>query len=362
MKFTEIQEALKSVIHPEFGRSIVDVQMLLTTDPEPSTIQIDLLTYASPVRETLSQEILAALGPNGPKVEFVVNQRSTQPPLGGGWLPSVKNVVVVASGKGGVGKSTVSLNIAVSLAQAGAKVGLFDADIYGPSVPALLGLKYTSLPFQEGMLKPVEACGLKIMSAGFMGRAEEAVVVRGPILSKHLNLFCQGVEWGELDFMVIDLPPGTGDVALTLAQQVPIGGAVIVSTPQQMAVGIANKAIDMCEKLSIPIVGLVENMSYYHCPNCQHKDDVFGHGGARASAEKRNIPFLGEVPLSSAVKIASDNCVPVVQAEPNSEPAKVLRRVTELMAGRLSVAAIDGYDDLLATFPAGNKTAPVCAH
>ena len=239
-------------------------------------------------------------------------------------LPHLKKIIAVASGKGGVGKSTVAANLAVALAALGQKVGLLDADIYGPSVPKLLGIPHQKPETNENKkLVPFEAHGIKAMSMGFLVPEDAAMIWRGPMIQTAVTQLLRDVEWGELDVLVIDLPPGTGDAQLTLAQKVPVTGAVIVSTPQDLALIDAKKAIEMFRKLDVPILGLVENMSYHVCVNCGHKDHIFGHGGARMEAEKQNIPFLGEIPLNSEIRAMSDAGTPVASAASNlSEPYK----------------------------------------
>ena len=347
-----VVEALQKVIHPEFGQNLIELGMLVDfhSDGKPK-LTLDLLTYASPVRQQLEDAVRQALG-SDLDIEFVVKkQLSTQPALGGGLLANVKNVVAIASGKGGVGKSTVSSNVAASLALEGARVGLMDADIYGPSIPALLGIEQTSVKIQDKRIIPVERHGLKIMSMGLLMRPGESVIWRGPMLHGMVKQFCSDVEWGELDFLVIDLPPGTGDVSLSLSQLVPLGGAVVVSTPQHVAIGVATKAVNMFRKLEVPLLGMIENMSYYSCPSCQHKDDLFGHGGAQEAANELGLPFLGEIPLNGAIKLSSDKGEPVVLSDPDSAPARAFRRATQLIAGRLALAAVAGYEALNQRLP-----------
>lgn len=339
------QEIVAQLIHPEFGRSLGELGMIRNVAPSGSgwRVEVDWLTHASPVRQALAEQMGSAVGA---PVEIVnaTQQRSTQPALGGGVLSTVKNVVAIASGKGGVGKSTVATNIAASLALEGARVGLLDADIYGPSIPALSGIEQSSVTIRDKRIQPVEKFGMKIMSMGLLMKPGESVIWRGPMLHGVIQQFCKDVDWGELDFLVVDLPPGTGDVSLSLSQLVPLGGALVVSTPQHVAVGVASKAVSMFRKLNVPILGLVENMSYYHCPNCNQEDDIFGRGGAQEAARELGLPFLGEIPLNSALRQAGDEGTPVVVSHPDSAPARVLRRITQLLAGRLSVAAVAGYE------------------
>ena len=348
----QVTSILSQVRHPEFDKPITELRMVSEVAQTASslTLQLDLLTHASPVRDALVAEVQQKLQEGLPgvtvMVQPVVNQTSTQPALGGGILSNVRNIVAVASGKGGVGKSTVASNFAASLALDGARVGLLDADIYGPSIPALLGVDQASLRVIDKRIQPVEKFGLKIMSMGFLMKPGESVIWRGPMLHGMVQQFCKDVDWGELDFLVIDLPPGTGDVSLSLSQLVPIGGAVLVSTPQQVALGVATKAVNMFRKLNVPLIGLVENMSFYACPHCGQHDDLFGHGGARESAKTLELPFLGEIPLNSAVRLAGDAGEPVVVSDPESAPAKAFRETTRRMAGRLCVTAVAGLDEV----------------
>jgi len=342
-----LQSTLEKIIHPEFQQSLAELEMLKEVRSLGDTweVKVDFLTFASPVKEQLIEAMKQAS--SAPlQVVDVTAQRTTQPALGGGILKNVKNVVAVASGKGGVGKSTVAVNLAASLSQEGARVGLLDADIYGPSVPALVGIEQYGVSIRDKLLQPVEKFNVKMISMGLFMKPGDSVIWRGPKLHGQIQLFCEGVDWGELDFLVVDLPPGTGDVSLSLSQLVPLGGAVIVSTPQHVAVGVASKAISAFAKLNVPLLGLVENMSHYTCPQCNHRDDLFGHGGARTTAQEMGIPFLGEVPLNSTMLEASQKGLPVVVSHPDSAPAKALRRVAQLTAGRLAVAAVAGYDAL----------------
>jgi ATP-binding protein involved in chromosome partitioning len=251
---------------------------------------------------------------------------------------SIQYVIPVASGKGGVGKSTVTANLALALARGGARVGVMDADVYGPSIPTILGVK--SLPeMDEGdKIRPVEQDGLKIISMGFFMAPEQAVVWRGPMLHKTMQQFLNGVIWGELDYLLVDLPPGTGDIQLSLCQSIPIAGTVIVSTPQDVALNVAQKAIAMFRSLNAPVLGVIENMSDYVCPHCGVHDDIFGGGGAATMAERLGVTFLGAIPLTTVIRRASDAGRPVVVSTPDSAPARaffdVAERITALLSSR----------------------------
>lgn len=255
-------------------------------------------------RAVLTAERVSSPDPHG---------MSKNPPL----KLSIKKIIAVASGKGGVGKSTVAFNLAVALARAGKKTGLLDADIYGPSVPRLAGVGFRKPDTKEGKLQPLEAHGMKLMSMGFMVEEEKPVIWRGPMVQTALYQMLRDVEWGTddapLDVLIVDMPPGTGDAQLTLAQKVPLAGAVIVSTPQDLALIDARKAIEMFRRTGVPVLGVIENMSTYVCGNCGHEEHIFGHGGARAEAEKLGVPFLGEIPLRSDIREKSDAGVPVME-------------------------------------------------
>ncbi|WP_284944197.1 Mrp/NBP35 family ATP-binding protein [Acidisoma cladoniae] len=253
-------------------------------------------------------------------------------------LPGVAHVVAVASGKGGVGKSTVSVNLAVALARRGLRVGLMDADIYGPSLPRMLGANRRPEIRGDRMI-PIEAWGLKAMSMGFLVEEDSAMIWRGPMIMGAVQQFLGQVEWGELDVLVVDLPPGTGDIQLTLSQRVKVTGAVIVSTPQDIALIDARRAVRMFEKVEIPIFGVIENMSVFCCPNCGHRSEIFGHGGARLEATRLGQTFLGEIPLLLDVRHMSDAGTPIVAAAPDSEGAKAFVAIADTLATRLSLTA-----------------------
>lgn len=256
-------------------------------------------------------------------------------------LPGVGAIIAVASGKGGVGKSTLAANLALGLAASGLKVGLLDADIYGPSVPRLMGLK--GRPEVNGrMITPMQAFGLKVMSIGFMVEEETPMIWRGPMVMSAISQMLKEVNWAPLDILVVDMPPGTGDAQLTMAQQVPLAGAVIVSTPQDLALIDARRGVAMFQKVNVPVLGVVENMSYFMCPHCGTRSDVFGHGGARHEAQRLGVPFLGEVPLQMSIRETSDAGLPVVATRPDSPEAGIYRgiaeAVREALAGRRGAA------------------------
>ncbi|MGH6864987.1 MAG: iron-sulfur cluster carrier protein ApbC [Methyloceanibacter sp.] len=252
-----------------------------------------------------------------------------------GGVPGVTNIIAVASGKGGVGKSTTAVNLALALKEKGLRVGVLDADIYGPSMPLLLGLKGVPQQLAGNKLEPMQAYGLKVMSMGFLVDEETPMIWRGPMVMSALSQMLKDVAWGELDVLVVDMPPGTGDAQLTMAQQVPLAGAVIVSTPQDLALIDARKGLNMFRKVNVPVLGLVENMSTFVCPHCGERSDIFGHGGAKQVAGRLGIPFLGEVPLTMAIRETSDEGRPVVATDPSSPVALAYREIANRVFAEL---------------------------
>jgi ATP-binding protein involved in chromosome partitioning len=249
-------------------------------------------------------------------------------------IPGVKHVIAVSSGKGGVGKSTVSVNLAVALAQSGAKVGLLDADIYGPNIPMMMGVEKTPEQ-QEGKITPAESHGVKLISMGFFVPEETAVVWRGPMVHTAIQQLFRDVLWGELDYLLIDLPPGTGDAQLTLTQLVPLAGAVTVTTPQEVALHDVRKGMMMFQKVNVPLLGIVENMSFFVCGHCGERTEIFSHGGGERAAEKLGIPFLGRVPIDPAIRAGGDTGNPIVVAKPDSPQAKAFREIADKLATAL---------------------------
>ncbi len=305
-----VNQVLQNFADPETGRSLTQMEQVLDVKIEGHGlhVKIGLTSYASPLwdvtRDKLQQQLSDQL-PGTPTVtvEVVPLQRPAEP-LGGIGL-KVKSVIAVGSGKGGVGKSTVAASLAIGLQQAGCQVGLMDADVYGPSIPHLLGVNEKPTA-SEQRLQPVSAAGLKLMSMGFLVPPEEAVVWRGPMLHGAITQFLRDTDWGELDYLIIDMPPGTGDIALTLSQLLPLTGAVVVCTPQDVALLDAVKAVAMFRKVNIPVLGMVENMSYFLCPDNGQRYDIFGSGGARKKSQELDVPFLGEVPLQIAIRERGD--------------------------------------------------------
>jgi len=251
-------------------------------------------------------------------------------------VPGVKSIIAVASGKGGVGKSTTAINLALGLRDLGLKVGVLDADIYGPSLPKLLAIREKPQTIGGNQLKPLERYGLTVMSIGFLIEEETPMIWRGPMVMSALTQMLREVAWGELDVMVVDMPPGTGDAQLTMAQQVPLAGAIIVSTPQDLALIDARRGIAMFQRVNVPILGVVENMSYFLCPSCGTRSDIFGHGGARHEAERLKVPFLGEVPLDMSIRETSDSGLPIVATQPDSAHAKIYRSIAENVRNALA--------------------------
>jgi len=252
-------------------------------------------------------------------------------------IPGIRNILAVGAGKGGVGKSTTSVNLAVALQRTGARVGLIDADVYGPNVPQMLGIRDQPEVSEDKKMIPPEAHGLKVMSMGMLVPPDQAVIWRGPMLHSAIQQFIRDVVWGELDYLVVDLPPGTGDISLSLAQSVPVAGAVVVTTPQSVSVSDVRKAVGMFRQLNIPILGVVENMSYFICGHCDGRTDIFGTGGGLRMAEDLKIPFLGEVPIDTRVRAGGDEGRPIVAVETDAPAAQAFRAVAGKVAAQISI-------------------------
>ena len=348
----QILNALRSVQDPDLKRDIVSLGFIkgLTVEGGRVAFTIELTTPACPVRDLLKDQareaVQAISGVSQVDVTMSAQVRSSMGAAQAGGLlpPTVKHVIAVASGKGGVGKSTVTANLALALAASGSRVGVMDADVYGPSIPTILGVTGEPEVDEKNRITPLEQHGIKVMSMGFFMKPEDAVVWRGPMLHKTVQQFLGGVLWGDIDYLLVDLPPGTGDVQLSLCQSIPLTGAVIVSTPQDVALNVAQKAIVMFKKLNAPILGIIENMSHYVCPHCGTRDDIFGTGGARAIAERLQLPFLGEIPLSTVVRASADAGRPIVLSDPGSPAAKAFTAAAEQLAAQVSIRAMAGAD------------------
>lgn len=336
-----ILNALRQVYDPDLDRDIVSlgfVKDVQIADNGKVSFTIELTTPACPLKNQIKAQAESSVRsiPGVKEIDVRMTAR-VRPMMQHAHLPNIKNVVAVASGKGGVGKSTVSANLALALAQAGASVGLLDADIYGPSIPTLLGIKKPELAGDNERFFPISQYDIKVMSMAFFMPADKAVIWRGPMLDKAVMQFIAGVEWGELDYLVLDLPPGTGDVQLGICQKIDLTGAVVVSTPQDVALNVAQRAIFMFQQLQCPILGIIENMSHYVCSHCGQREEIFGSGGARAASTRLDIPFLGEIPLSKEVRLASDEGKPVVVAAPASPAARVFAEIAEKLAAQISM-------------------------
>jgi len=328
---------------PELGKDLVSLGMIQGLRVEGSTVHFDLVltTPACPLKRELedaARSAVAALpGVGDVRVNVTSRVKGRLPDKGPVNLaPTVKNTIAVASGKGGVGKSTVAVNLAVALSRAGASVGLMDCDIYGPSVPMMMGV-HSRPQARNGKLIPLERHGVSMMSIGFLLEGDTPVIWRGPLVAKALQQLLQDVEWGELDYLVMDMPPGTGDAQLTVTQSVPLTGAVVVSTPQDVALIDAAKAVAMFRKVNVPVLGIIENMSYFRCPHCGERTEIFGHGGASRESERLGVPFLGEIPIEAGVSDGGDHGVPAVSGKPDSEIAKVFLEVAGAVAAGISV-------------------------
>ena len=340
-----IRSALRAVKDPDLHKDIVSLNMIRDVKICGGIVSFRfvLTTPACPVRDQLkfeAEKTVMAI----PGVERVEVQMDAEVPKARGVIDKaeiegIKHIIAVSSGKGGVGKSTVAVNLAVSLALMNAKVGILDTDVYGPNVPIMMGGKDMPVARGNNIVPPVYH-GVKTMSIGLLNPGDKAVVWRGPMLHSAVSQFLRQVEWGELDYLVVDMPPGTGDVQLSLAQLVSVAGAVLVTTPQEVALSDVRKAYNMFDQLHVPILGIVENMSYFECPNDGNKYFIFGNGGGEALAERYDVPFLGAIPIAINIREGGDLGVPIVISQPESPQARAFRNVAQNIAAQVSIAAI----------------------
>jgi ATP-binding protein involved in chromosome partitioning len=340
-----VLEALKVVKDPDLHRDIVALGFIknLRIDRDQVSFTVELTTPACPVKDQMRDQARAAVlqvpGVAGVDVQMTARVREA---VGGDGtrspIPGVKNVIAVGAGKGGVGKTTVAVNLAIALAKCGGRVGLIDADIYGPNVPIMLGMK-TQLITDGQKIVPAEKYGLQVISMGFLTGDDAPIIWRGPMLHGALQQFFREVRWTDLDYLVVDMPPGTGDVALSLSQTVPVAGSIVVTTPQKVSLADSRRAVAMYKKLNIPPIGIIENMAYFACPNCAHEADIFGHGGGEQLAAELGIPFIGRVPIYQPIREGSDSGVPLMIAEPDSPAARAFMSAAEQMAAQVSLAS-----------------------
>jgi ATP-binding protein involved in chromosome partitioning len=340
-----ILTALKIVKDPDLHRDIVSLGFIkdLKIDDGRVAFTIELTTPACPVKDQLRDQARAAVMqvPGVTAVDVQMSARVREAVGSDGprqSVPGVKNVIAVGAGKGGVGKTTVAVNLALALARCGSKVGIIDADIYGPNVPIMLGMK-AQLTTDGKKIVPAEKYGLQVISMGFLTADEAPIIWRGPMLHGALQQFFREVAWANLDYLVVDLPPGTGDVALSLSQTVPVAGAIVVTTPQQVSLADTRRAVAMYRKLNIPTLGVVENMSYFVCTNCSHESDIFGRGGGEEMAAALGIPFVGRIPIYQPIREGSDAGVPLMISEPESPAGRALMAVAERTAAQVSIAS-----------------------
>ena len=368
-------EALKTVNDPELHKDLVSLGMVKAAQVVGDTarITIELTTPACPLKDQIQSDIQAALDAHVPgtkaAIEWTAQVRSGR--VGGGAgkpgsferLDAVSNIVLVASGKGGVGKSTVAVNLACALARSGCRVGLLDADIYGPSIPTMFNLHDEVSSMDGKTIEPHEFHGIKVMSMGFLIPPSRAMIWRGPMLHSAVVQFLRDVNWGELDYLVVDLPPGTGDVQLTFAQQLKVTGAVVVSTPQEVALADVVRAKAMFDSVQIPVLGLVENMAYFLCDGCDKKHFIFDRDGVKKAAEQFDMTMLGELPLEPGIREGGDSGLPVVLAQPESEVSQTFLTMAATLAGRISVLCAAEAEAAAQTpetaTPAGRRALPI---
>jgi ATP-binding protein involved in chromosome partitioning len=345
MTTQEVLDALKTVVDPVLDRDIVSLGFVKDAAVEGGQVSF-AVELASPSRATaavVAEKSAAAVralgGVTGVSVSTRVLIRSaTAPEKGGPPLAGAKNVIAVGAGKGGVGKTTVSVNLAVALSKLGARVGVLDGDIYGPNVPIMLGLQ-AQLESDGTRIRPAEKYGIQVVSMGFLTQDEAPVIWRGPMLHSAVRQFFSDFGWKDLDYLIVDMPPGTGDVALSMSQTVPVAGAIVVTTPQQVSLADSRRAVKMYQRLNVPPLGLVENMSFYECTNCHHQADIFGRGGGERMAEELGVPLLGRLPIYQPIRVGGDLGIPLVIGEPDSVAAQSFMTLADTVADAIALSA-----------------------
>jgi ATP-binding protein involved in chromosome partitioning len=339
-----VLDALRAVRDPDLHRDIVALKFVknLRISGGRVAFTIELTTPACPVKDQMRDQarevVLRVPGVTGVDVEMSAQVRSAVGDAGKAPVEGVKNIIAVGAGKGGVGKTTVAVNLAIALSQAGGRVAMIDGDIYGPNVPIMLGIS-TQLTTDGQKIVPAEQYGIQLVSMAFLTSDDAPVIWRGPMLHGVIQQFFREVRWRDIDYLVVDLPPGTGDVALSLSQSVPVSGSVVVTTPQTVSIADTRRAVRMYQKLNVPVLGLVENMSHFVCPSCQHESDIFGKGGGEALAAELGTPFLGRIPLYEPIRVGGDTGVPIIVGQPDSPAAGAFRAAAERLAAQLSIAS-----------------------
>ena len=338
-------DALRAIRDPDIQRDIVSLKFVkdLRIDGSRVGFTIELMNPATPAKRRLEEQARAAVlkvpGVEAVDVRMTAQVRAAaSPDLGKSGVPGVKNVIAVGAGKGGVGKTTVAVNLALALSATGSRVAMIDGDIYGPNVPIMLGIS-TQLTTDGQKIVPAEQYGLQLVSMAFLTNDDAAVIWRGPMLHGVIQQFFREVRWDDVDYLIVDMPPGTGDVALSLSQTVPVAGSVVVTTPQTVSVADTRRAIRMYQKLNVPTLGIIENMSHFVCPSCRQESDIFGKGGGEALSAEMGVPFLGRIPLYEPIRRGGDTGVPISVGEPGSPAAEAFSRAAERLAAQLSIAA-----------------------
>ena len=339
-----VLDALRAVRDPDLHRDIVALKFVKNVRITGGHVvfTIELTTPACPVKDQMRDQarelVLQLPGVTAVDIEMTAQVRASVADVGKVAVEGVKNIIAVGAGKGGVGKTTVAVNLAIALSQCGGRVAMVDGDIYGPNVPIMLGIS-TQLGTDGQKIVPAEQYGIQLVSMAFLTNDDSPVIWRGPMLHGIIQQFFREVRWDNIDYLVVDLPPGTGDVALSLSQTVPLSGSVLVTTPQTVSVADTRRAVRMYQKLNVPTLGLIENMSHFVCPTCTHESDIFGKGGGEGLATEMGMPFLGRIPIYEPIRVGGDTGVPITVGEPNSPAAQAFRAAAERLAAQLSIAS-----------------------